>query len=448
MHSRRILITGLSSSLGGRLAQALEREPEVEAIIGVDASDPRHELNRTEFVRVDVQQGLIGRIVHAAAIDTVVDTRLIVDPLAASPASAHANNAFGTANILAACGGADSPVRKLVFKSSADYYGCEATDPAFFTEDMARAGQARTAIEQEILDAEALVAEFAARNAHSGVTVLRAASAIGIDERTSFLALLSLPIVPTTLGFDARCQFVDGEDIVAALAHAVRYDIPGVFNVAGDGVLALSEVVSLLGKPMLPILPPWGTTFAASQLRRTGLRIPVELLRQLRFGRGLDNRRLKSTGFSYRYTTREALVRLRAHQRLRPLLRSGAQPYQYEREVEDFLRWSPSVRTAPDGTHGGWRPSPAELAQLRRTLHALQRDQAGGTSRSAAPSGGPPVDSYDDLAGEEVIEIVSSLEIDALEALAEYETGHRARPAVLAAIDRTLARKRPSGATP
>ena len=36
---------------------------------------------------------------------------------------------MGTLNILAACSGPDSPVRKLVFKSSAHYYGSGATIP-------------------------------------------------------------------------------------------------------------------------------------------------------------------------------------------------------------------------------------------------------------------------------------------------------------------------------
>jgi UDP-glucose 4-epimerase len=442
--SHRILITGLSSNWGGRLAQALEREPEVEAIIGVDSTDPRHELDRTEFVRVDTQHGLIRRIVAAAAIDTVVDTRLIVDPLSAPLERAHEVNAIGTANILAACGGSESPVRKLVFKSSADYYGCEPGDPAFFTEDMARPHPPRTAIEQDIVSAEELVADFAARNRDARVTVLRVANGIGVEERTSYLALLGLPIVPTILGFDPRCQFIHEDDIVGVLEHAVRYEIPGTFNAAADGVLALSEVVSLLGKPMLPILPPWGVSFAAAQLRRAGMRIPVEMLRQLRFGRGLDNRRLKAAGYAYRYTTREALVRLRAHQRLRPLLRSGAEPYQYEREVEDFLRWSPSVHSAPERS---WNPSAAELAQLQRALRALQAGRSAAPKSGARGANGPPLPSYDDLSGEEVIEIVTSLEADALEALARYEASHRARRAVLAAIDRSLSRKRPSGAT-
>ena len=80
MDSRRILITGLSSRWGGRLAQVLEREPSVDAIVGVDSSDPRHELERTEFVRVDMRHALLRRIIKAAEIDTVIDTRLVVDP--------------------------------------------------------------------------------------------------------------------------------------------------------------------------------------------------------------------------------------------------------------------------------------------------------------------------------------------------------------------------------
>ena len=127
--SRRILVTGLSTYWGGRLAQALERNPDVEVIVGVDSEDPTRELDRTEFVRVSNQHALIRRIVRAAEIDTVVDTRLVVDSATTSPRLAHENNVIGTLNILAACSGPDSPVRKLVFKSSAHYYGTGRDDP-------------------------------------------------------------------------------------------------------------------------------------------------------------------------------------------------------------------------------------------------------------------------------------------------------------------------------
>ena len=346
----RVLITGLSTYWGGRLAQALERDPEVEVIVGVSPEDPTCELSRTEYVRVGAQHALLKRIVHAAAIDTVVDTRLIVDSVTASERAAHENNVIGTMNILAACGGAGSPVRKVVFKSSAHYYGCERDDPAYFVEDMPRPHPPRTPIERDIVEAERAVHAFAQRERGVTVTVLRFPNALGPDIRTSHVALLSLPAVPCILGFDPRYQFVHEDDIAGVLEHATRHALRGTFNAAGDGVLVLSEVASLLGKPLAPLLPPWGTGLAAAAARRVGLRIPPEMLQQLRYGRALDNRRLKAAGYRFHATSRETVQAFAEHLRVRGLRPAAGESYRYEREVEEFLRWSPAVRGRDAGT--------------------------------------------------------------------------------------------------
>jgi UDP-glucose 4-epimerase len=342
--ARRVLVTGLSTYWGGRLAQALESFEQVEAIIGVDSREPRHELERTEFVKVSNQHSLLQRIVRAAEIDTVVDTRLAVNSVALPPRDAHENNVIGTMNILAACSGAGSPVRKFVFKGSAHYYGSESDDPAFFTEEMRRPHRPTSTLERDIVDAEASVRDFAEKSPDVNVTVLRCANVLGPDVDTAFTRMFSLPLVPAVLGFDPRLQFVHEDDIVHALEHAVFRRIPGVYNVAADGVLALSEAIGLLGKRMLPVLPPWGTATIAAPLRRLGFRIPDEMVNLLRFGRGLDNRLLKATGFDYGHTSREAVLKLGEHLRVHPVMRGVEQTYTYEREVEAFLRWSPHVR--------------------------------------------------------------------------------------------------------
>jgi UDP-glucose 4-epimerase len=370
--ARRVLITGLSHYWGGRLAQALESFPEVEAIIGVDSREPTRELERTEFVKVGQQHSLIQRIVDAARIDTVIDTRLIVDSITTSRAEAHENNVIGTLNILAACTGADSPVRRLVVKSSAHWYGCEQDDPAFFTEEMSRRHPPRTAIERDIIEAEAAVADFADKSPKTTVSVLRFANVLGPDVDTSHVRMFSLPAVPMILGFDPGYQFVHEDDVVHALEHSAFNDLPGIYNVAGDGVLALSEVIDLLGKRPLPVLPPWGTGLVAGALRQLGLRVPDEMLNQMRFGRGVDNRKLKAEGFRYQYTSREAVLRLGEHLRLRTVLEGVKEPYRYEREVEEFLRWSPHVHreeaAAGGGDDGGLvEPSPPVGGQARTT---------------------------------------------------------------------------------
>jgi len=405
--SKRILLTGLSTYWGGRLAQALEQEPEVEAIIGIDRTPPKVELERTEFVQVSDAHSLIRRIVDAAEVDTIVDTRLVVDSSVTSPRRAHENNVIGTMNILASCTGRDSPVRKVVVKSSTHYYGVEQDDPAFFTEDFRRKRPAHAPIERDIVEAEELVRDFAVHHPDRVVTVLRFCNGLGRALRTSHTRLFALPVIPGILGFDPRYQFIHEDDIAGVLEHAVRHDLPGAYNAAGDGVLALSEVAGLLGKPFAPVLPPWGTGLALNALRRFGVRVGPEVARQLRFGRGVDNRRLKATGYRFRYTSRETVLKLREYQRLDPLLRQSGQAYRYEAAVEEFLRRSPNVRR-----------------------------QAPSTSPTSSPA------DLDSLDARELIRLIPSLEPHALEALREHERTHRARRTVLAAIDSNLVRQR------
>jgi UDP-glucose 4-epimerase len=441
--SKRVLVTGLSTYWGGRLAQALEQDPEIDVIIGVDSEDPTRELERTEFVRVGTQHALLRRIVQAAEIDTVVDTRLVVDSTSTSSRAAHENNVIGTMNILAACSGPDCSVRKLVFKSSAHYYGTAQDDPAFFTEQMGRPHPPSTHIERDIVEAEAAVNEFAEQNPETAVTILRCTNVLGPDVRTTHTALFSLPAVPMILGFDPRYQFVHEDDVVGALAHSLRTDLPGVFNVAADGVLAFSEVVGLLGKPYLPILPPWGTGLAATALRAAGLNLPPEVLSQLRFGRGLDNRKLKASGFLYRYTTRETVIKLAEHLRLAPILRGVKEPFTYEREVEDFLRWSPHVRgSVPKVPNGERAARPRrESEPVAAEPEPIPVEEPILASGEPVVVEAPPVEHYDDLEAEEVISLLGSLEAADLEALLDYEREKEARAAILTAIEAVLSRR-------
>jgi len=430
--SKRVLVTGLSTHWGGRVAQALERNSEIETIIGVDRRPPKVELQRTEYVQVADSHSLIRRIVEAAEIDTVVDTRLVVDGTVTSARLAHENNVIGTMNVLAACQG----IRKLVFKSSAHYYGCEQDDPAFFSETMRRAHPPRTRLEKDINEAESAVRDFRHRNPDTIVTVLRFASGLGGGRPSSSARMLGLPAVPAILGFDPRLQFIHDDDIANALEHAVRHDLDGVFNAAADGVLALSEVVSLLGKRLAPVLSPWATGLTAAPLRRAGVPLTAELLRLLRFGRALDNRRLKATGFRYRYTTRETVLKLREHQRLARLQRSSGEGYRYERELEEFLRYSPSVRAAnaapelPRNVAAGGRTSAAQVAAGGR---AGSRDPVARSAGVAPVAATPP--GYEDLDSDEIIALLPDLDAEQLSRLRDHEAASAARPAVLDAID-------------
>ena len=59
---KRVLVTGLGSFWGGRLAQAIEKRPDVDVVVGLDTREPTVELERTEYVRTDESYSLLSRI--------------------------------------------------------------------------------------------------------------------------------------------------------------------------------------------------------------------------------------------------------------------------------------------------------------------------------------------------------------------------------------------------
>ena len=317
-----MLVTGLSTYWGGRLAQALEGFEQIEAIIGVDSREPTLELERTEYVKVGNQHSLLQRIVRAAEIDTVIDARMIVNSLAASPRDAHENNVIGTMNILAACTGADSPVRKFIFKSSSHYYGSEQDDPAFFTERMRRPHPPRTLIERDMVEAEDAVAEFADKQ--PGVdgdrAALRQRARAGRRDRAS-------PGCSACRWCRCCSASIRGFSSCTRTTSCTRSStrrlnqVPGTFNVAADGVLALSEASRSSASARCRCCRRSAAACCAAPLRRLGFRVPDEMTNLLRFGRGLDNRLLKATGFRYGYTSRETVLKLGEHLRLEPILR-------------------------------------------------------------------------------------------------------------------------------
>ena len=128
------------------------------------------------------------------------------------------------------------------------------------------------------------------------------------------------------------------------LHHAAVNDLPGIHNAAPDGVLALARSPPCSVSLTRRCCRRSGPRCAARLTSAIGLRIPAEVRQQLRYGRGLDNRKLKQSGYRFSLTTRETIQAFAAALRLKPLRESGEAPYRYEREVEEFLRWSPSVR--------------------------------------------------------------------------------------------------------
>ncbi|MCU1461301.1 MAG: nucleoside-diphosphate-sugar epimerase [Acidimicrobiales bacterium] len=343
MTGRRVLVTGLSTFWGGRVAQSLERDPTIDVIVGLDTREPSMPLERTEFVRADQSYSILARIVKAAQIDTILHTFLVVDSTHMSGRALHEINVIGTMNLLAAAGAADSPVRHIVVKSSTLVYGSTYQDPAWFREETPRTHSPRTRVERSLIEVEGYLHDFAEDNPHVMVTLLRFSNVLGTDIVTPISKALELPLVPKILGYDPLVQFVEEDDVVRSIEFVMTNQVPGIYNVAGDGRVPWTEVAHICGKRTIA-MPPILTGLAAAPLDRL-LRVdlPEETLALLRYGRGADNRRLKRAGFQYRYTTAGAVESFAQASRLRSTVGESNPTYKYEAEVENFFRHSPAV---------------------------------------------------------------------------------------------------------
>jgi len=340
---RRVLVTGLGTFWGGRVAQRLEQDPDVEVIVGLDRFEPTVPLERTEYVRSDEGYSILNRIVKATKVDTIVHTFLIVDSTIARSRTIHEINVIGTMNLFAAASAPGSTVRDVVVKSSTLVYGAGERDPNMFKEEHRRTAPPRTAVERSLLEVEGYVRDFAEDNPHVTVSLLRFSNVLGPDIRTPLSKALSLPIVPRILGFDPRFQFVHEDDVIRAMLHVLEHQLPGIYNVAGDGLLPWSEVAAICGKRTVP-LPPFGFRgLIGSPLTRLGIELTPELIDLLRFGRGVDNRRLQRAGFRYGYTSAGTVEAFVESMRLRETFGSASTGYRYERDVENFFRHSPAV---------------------------------------------------------------------------------------------------------
>lgn len=308
MRPRRVLVTGVSRPLGARLAAALAADPEIENVVGVDTVAPPGDLGPTQFVRADIRNPLIAKVITAASIDTVVHLNVIATPVGpGGRATMKEINVIGTMQLLAACQKAPT-VRKLIVKSTTTIYGSSPRDPAMFTEDTEPRVLPRGGYGKDAVEVEGYVRGFNRRRPDVAVTVLRFTNFVGPGLDTPLTRYLSLPVVPTILGYDPRLQLLHTDDALEVLRVAALRDRPGTFNVAGDGVLLLSQLLRRAGRLTVPVAAPV-VTLAGSLVRRTRLiDFSAEQVGFLEHGRAVDTTRLKEVfGYVPRYPTVEAL---------------------------------------------------------------------------------------------------------------------------------------------
>jgi UDP-glucose 4-epimerase len=323
-----VLVTGVSRWLGGALAAELAADPSIGRVIGVDTVPPDktvlQRMGHAEFVRADIRNPLIAKVISTAQVDTVVHASCTVHPAGPGRRTAIKEvNVIGTMRLLAAC--QRSPlVRKLVVKSTAAVYGAGARSQAVFTEDSELIPTSTSGYAKDAVEMEGYVRGLVRRRPDITTTLFRFANIIGPETDTVLARYFALPVVPTVFGYDARIQLLHSSDALSVLERATLTDRPGVFNVGAEGVLTLSQAIRRAGRVELPmprsVVPSVGKVLRGARV----VDFSADQVRLLNFGRVVDIAKLKQEfGYTPRWTTREAFDDYVVGRGLRPVLDGG-----------------------------------------------------------------------------------------------------------------------------
>ena len=263
---RVVLVTGVSRYLGGRFARRIAADP---ASTGSSASTSSR-LRATSAGRLRARRhpqprdrqgarrrGRRHRRPHQRASGG--------QPRAGGRSSMKENNVIGTMQLLAACqrgARARAPGRA----SSATVYGPRAATPPCSPRTWTPAAAALGLRQGHRSRSRATSAASPAADPTSRSPCCASPThLVGHHEDSPLTEYFRLPVVPTAVRATTRgCSSSTRTTRSSVLLHATVDGVHGIFNVAGDGVMMLSQALRRIGRPTVPL-----PGFAARQ-RRVG----------------------------------------------------------------------------------------------------------------------------------------------------------------------------------
>ena len=253
----RILVTGSSGYIANLLLPRLLDHPDVELVVGVDRKPPRIEHPKLQAVTSDILQSLDDDL-SRRGVDAVVHLAFVLAPTRWGRARARRVNIGGAQRVLEAC--LDSSVKHVVWFSSTAAYGAHPENPPLFTEDSPLKPNARFPYSHDKAEGDSMARRFADETPSVSLTLLRGCPVVGPSGGSAVQGWFSKPFFPRIPGSDPPLQFIHEDDLADIMARCITERVPGVYNLTGDGTVALSGGGAHLGQapcahPKLDALP-------------------------------------------------------------------------------------------------------------------------------------------------------------------------------------------------
>ncbi|MGC8603914.1 MAG: NAD-dependent epimerase/dehydratase family protein, partial [Desulfomonilaceae bacterium] len=299
-----VMITGVSGYLGMRLAQALSGH--VRKIVGIDVQPPSQSENFI-FCQMDIRDAEIETKMAEHEIDTVFHLAFVVRPIHNKELMRDIS-LYGSKNILVSA--FNARVKQCVVISSSLAYGAHPDNPEILTEEAPLRGNEAFPYGHYKAVTDIMVQDFARENPNMIITILRPCTVLGPNIDNYVSRLLFMPVVICVRGSDPRVQFVHEDDFVNACVIAAEKKVSGAFNIAGDGVMTVSEIAERLGERLIAVpaalmYPVWEVLW---RLHCPGVEVNSGYLDYARYSFVVSNQKAKELlGFYPAYSSLETL---------------------------------------------------------------------------------------------------------------------------------------------
>ncbi len=305
---RSVLVTGAAGYIGRQLVTALAADrKELTTIVATDLREvpPEKRLAGIDYLAADICSPELVQALAKYKVQVVVHLAAIVTPGRDSDRSLEYKvDVLGTENVLKACVAAG--VQKFIYTSSGAAYGYYPDNAPWLDENDPIRGNQEFAYSYHKRLVEEMLARHRSEHPELAQLIFRPGFILGADTRNQITNLFEQKRITGLKEVDSPFVIIWDQDVVAAILQGIFQGGSGIFNMAGDGVVTLSEMARLLGKPYLA-LPSALVTAAlwiAKRLRLT--QYGPEQVRFLRYRPVLSNRRLKEEfGFTPRKTSRQ-----------------------------------------------------------------------------------------------------------------------------------------------
>jgi UDP-glucose 4-epimerase len=302
-----VFITGACGYIGNLLVKAMaSMRDRFGPILASDIRKVKVREDRSiTRLALDVRSEEMEGILRQNGITTVVHLAGIVTPGKKHGCDlAYQVDVLGTKNVLQSC--LKAGVNHLIVTSSGAAYGYHANNPDWLDEQDPLRGDPEFAYADHKRQVEEMLLRAREEHPELKQLILRPGTILGVTTSNQITDLFQKKVILGVRGSTTPFVFIWDKDVVAVIIKGILEGKTGIYNLAGDGVMELTEIADILKKPLLRP-PAWILQSSLFVLKRFGLtQYGPEQVNFLRYRPVLSNRRLKEEfGYTPQKTTRQ-----------------------------------------------------------------------------------------------------------------------------------------------